>query len=1043
MLYVFLAIFETAKLLSGNGQIGWYHDWSIDPFPIYRWGSRLFWTLSESQFGAEVVGGAYFPFDLLMVALRLTGAQFQKILIVSLVSASGVFMHLLCRKLRMRGIGCFVAGILYMSTPVLVNRLLAGHIGYVLGYAIAPLTIWYSMKALESVKMERWIAYSIVAGLLYSVALYQIQLAIPIILLLLVLAIPSSRPRRLVSGMLSMAVIIVIGVFVKPDVLFAFSHISKTLSTAVQVASLKPDWILSASSNTDLLKSLSLTGWIAEVVGSLRSQDPAWHFFAVLVGAYVGATTIVAFRKRGLRWTLVGGLTFMTVLLGAGSTTAIGTRFWMTVYGLARWIVTMYYDPYFLMIIPAFGYSILLSYFVDSLLRINRVRGLSHIQVKKVRAIGLGLLLISMAYYVFANEQTYGFLQSYRLGKDYEETFRALAKDPGLYRVIWLPQSQWPFGMSMKGLPHTGIDPVADISPKPAIPQLTVWTSNEKAVEHGRYAYTFFIRAISQGFGGGSGTNHLGELLSFASVKSVYLRNDSALYDAPSLDFTSTVRSILSSQTDLSYSGNIGNITLFRNRNYMPIVSFVPSDRTALIVGDLATLMSMHQAEQLFGKKYDAFFFASQLNADDLGGISNSVSTVVISPRQFLDLAYALLPDENKITPRDFAASSPEWFDELFDSSWAAAAELGEPAVAGPGHNLTITYTASKSSDYTILAKIVHAPSIPSLRVLVDGISLSELTPLTIGGDTSSSLIPQSYQWTTLGSTWLERGEHVLTFQSGPAGRIYDGLARIMVVEPHVLEKAIANSIQLLSGKRVITVTELENSNDVRNRDWNLTSSLGASGGTAIVSNGKAQPLRYPVFFESEGACDLFLRVKGLGPSALNVYLEDKSGSHIRLDSRPSINSTDGYLWNRYGATNVTPGWYNVSIATSEKGLVADMMMIVQSGSPFADSRDHDQIRLESRQVNPTLYDVRLRSDTAGFLVISINNNQDWKLEGYEGNKAVLANGFATAYYFPSPADESFRFVYTKQDSYRTILETSWWAGAVLLTVAIVLLKKR
>lgn len=103
--------------------------------------------------------------------IGLNGESFSKILLITLFSLIGFSSYYFCRKIGLCFKSSFLAGFIYMTTPLVFNYSIMGWIFVLLVMIIIP---FFLLAFKLSVEKEK-IGYSIIAGLLFAIALLQSQ----------------------------------------------------------------------------------------------------------------------------------------------------------------------------------------------------------------------------------------------------------------------------------------------------------------------------------------------------------------------------------------------------------------------------------------------------------------------------------------------------------------------------------------------------------------------------------------------------------------------------------------------------------------------------------------------------------------------------------------------------------------------------------------------------------------------------------------------------------------------------------------------------
>src|SRR6266487_1434550 len=132
-LYLGIALLILGSILLSPGTVGFFHDWFIGPYPemnrswanngLYLWdsqsGSKLYptdWIIRLSLFPFTFLGGEILSKGLLIISVTLSGF--------------GAFC--LGRQLKLSSYVSFAIGILYIFSPIIFTRIVAGYIYYLI-----------------------------------------------------------------------------------------------------------------------------------------------------------------------------------------------------------------------------------------------------------------------------------------------------------------------------------------------------------------------------------------------------------------------------------------------------------------------------------------------------------------------------------------------------------------------------------------------------------------------------------------------------------------------------------------------------------------------------------------------------------------------------------------------------------------------------------------------------------------------------------------------------------------------------------------------
>ncbi len=172
-IYFAIAIFFLSKLLISSGDAA-QQDWGIPltASAAFRdFNSHLF-VWNYNGFGSHDLfwGFPFFPLiNAVLAPLGFVGGSEIKILAVFLVALGGVTAYLLARSFGLGKLSSFLAGLFFMSTPVVFNWLMFGWIFYLLAYDLLPLFVLFTKKFIVTGDFR----YALINGLVLAVATIQ------------------------------------------------------------------------------------------------------------------------------------------------------------------------------------------------------------------------------------------------------------------------------------------------------------------------------------------------------------------------------------------------------------------------------------------------------------------------------------------------------------------------------------------------------------------------------------------------------------------------------------------------------------------------------------------------------------------------------------------------------------------------------------------------------------------------------------------------------------------------------------------------------
>jgi len=138
----------------------------------------------------------------------LGGESISKEMLVFFFVLSGFSMFCFGRKtLKLNYYWSLIAGLVYIFSPIVFTRLVAGHIYYMIGYALMPFLLITFCKAKEAEKKQ--FQYAVASGLLFGLVGIQLQFLVMAFIILIILVLINYK--KLKNGLLSLTFTAIIG----------------------------------------------------------------------------------------------------------------------------------------------------------------------------------------------------------------------------------------------------------------------------------------------------------------------------------------------------------------------------------------------------------------------------------------------------------------------------------------------------------------------------------------------------------------------------------------------------------------------------------------------------------------------------------------------------------------------------------------------------------------------------------------------------------------------------------------------------------------
>lgn len=184
--YFIISFIIIVKELENGDYIGLHHDWE---FPhtnaeLLNCCLHSFFIWGDANLGSFLVYPAkYILFYLLLpfAYLGVDGIIVLKGILLFAIALSGYSMYYLLSKSFKLNIFCsFLAGFFYETSPVMFNKIAAGHLFYLVAYALSPLVLFYFNEYIHSLRTR----YLIISALLIALSATQLHFA-PMLLILI------------------------------------------------------------------------------------------------------------------------------------------------------------------------------------------------------------------------------------------------------------------------------------------------------------------------------------------------------------------------------------------------------------------------------------------------------------------------------------------------------------------------------------------------------------------------------------------------------------------------------------------------------------------------------------------------------------------------------------------------------------------------------------------------------------------------------------------------------------------------------------------
>lgn len=1016
------------RIILSPGTIGLNHDWTIPYYPdqILQQAAFVRSILGIQEFGVNewhYVGYWGYFFQFVFAAAGFGGDAVSKSFIVVFLGISGLGMYYLCRVYGLGYLPSLLSGLLYMLAPMPFNRIVSGHIYHLFAYAFVPFTLAGYVLAVRAKKLEVALRSALACGLALILTSTQLQVGFFAVALCLLIGLfelgrnlSIAKLARILIGTVLPLMMVVVAYF--PWIVLTLSG-RRELAAGLTI--FPQTWLLGQFELTDIASNMQLHFNLLPYAKQAHEGyiEPVWRLTAFII--LLIAFSAFAFRRTNrsdsMSWTTVA---LLFIFLAGGSFSPFWKEIWIFLHTYGVVITPFIGEMENLMYAPTVAVALLFGMSSDSVLsaRSGTVLKIASfirpISKKNVVTTLLVFLLLGYAYPHVEGYQYY--LQTYNPDPSYRRVYDWLDKDPQQFRIIWVPPFG-DYGLTYRGLKMAGIDPMVSFTPKPSFPQtvggLMIWGSAyaEGAMAQSRFTIVSLYEQRTQ---------YLGYILGTLEIKYLIMRNDAESVILPQLgypDYQARSAEVVSNQKDLRMLTRLGNMSVFVNDNHRDLVyASCPTD-TALVAGDLSTIVSQSYVafETAASRKMKSFIFASQLQRNELEFTQQSVPNVVVSSSDLRDLIYSVLRPENRV----YGSRTSGWANLYWPQEWAVAAQpiaamVSGSVLANAGATMKIPLEVLAEDYYAIWLKIYRGDESQAISFSIDGEKLQEIVTHDSGAG--------RFVWTKLSPIRLSKGHHELEAQA--KGRLE--AISLMAFHPEQEEGRLTGLLtDYLANKQFLVLQEAERVDS--GADW-AVAQVGAKASHGLALNSTRTPARvtYPLYLPSDGEYQFFIRAKAFQKTKLQVSLHTATRQNVTVEWLP----TQDFAWQAITFPSASAGWNNLTIGVPSGGISLDLIAARRTIEPeiFIECSDHLQVS----KSDPTRYQIVLNSSSPLFVVRGTAYTPRWLLSDESVNPiSIVVNGFQHGYYVNKTGPTHLTLTYPRQQ----IFEQLWYVPPVFYSV--------
>lgn len=596
IIYYILAFISLRKLFLSEGIIGLRHDWPIPPYSeqlverfkeiFYIWNDIIGYSPPHPALIYYRIFEA-----ILYPILGFNGEYVSKVIVIVMITISGFSMFLLLRSFGKGMISSFMAGLFYMFSPVVFNRVIAGHLAYMFSYSLSPLTMLFIIKAVRSSRILS--RYSIIAGLLMGFSFAQLQFSVMlaiIALIWLIFQIIFSRRPRIKKIVIIYAVVFLLSMilhlsWIIPG-LFKISGTYLTTKTPLSYHEIR--------SAPSISKAFLLVGYPHQYdYTNLIKREliiPEWYIFQAFI-VCLGILGLL-FSNRSSEDRILTFFALLIFVLGIflvkGTNHPLGDA-WKWLY-LNLPILRMFREVYHFMFLPVFSLTILIGITLDSIL----VR-LRSIGLKNIIIIFLLLMIIFLPEYpIFISGDFMGQIQTYKFSDDYRGLYDFLKNESDVFRILYIPLLQ---PIMYKNATYPGVDPMIKYSLKPTFCYTSGYGNRVDRFCRLTHCLILMLRENK--------TNQIVNLLSPLAVKYIVFRPSEYSYYyryVPMMQYhkekfwesNQILDDVLDAQLGINLFKRIGELKIYSlNKTFVKKFIYVSNEGFIVLTDDFRTLLEI------------------------------------------------------------------------------------------------------------------------------------------------------------------------------------------------------------------------------------------------------------------------------------------------------------------------------------------------------------------------------------------------------------------------------------------------------------------
>ncbi len=993
VLFLILTIVSSHSLIASPGVII-HHDWVIPPyreliiqdFPtefFSAWQSGVDITINSK--GGWILGLVN---RLLSLILGINGENLSKAYFVFTLWFSGFVMYCVGRAFRKSRLLSVFAGLFYMFSPWLFDRIVAGDFSRMFAYVLYPLCFYFFSKSIISNEDKNGdILYSLLIGILLSFVdnVAFIVIFSSLILYSIIRVICSDKRKKEIS-INTKSLVIIFCIFLVSNLYWIIPSLLLPQQAGLVSLATVSD-LIARSRNAQIINVIrcigSPMGWFSDSVSKDGILYPIWIAFSFLIP--IIAFSVSIFRPKDKNVIFFSLLAIISLFLGKGANPPLGQVYLWAYQNILYFQV--FRDPNKWVMTISLAYAFLLLESTELITTIaprvtwrpsTEIKTFSRVNRRKACSIFLTLMLLSTIFvfsYPFLTGNFGDILKTVDFPRSYQTVTQWLAEQSGDFRVLWLPPDSYT-QYDWIGSSYGQRDLIAAYSPKP---NLMIYSSSEI----GRFSY-FLASALYH-----NTTRYLGEILAIANVKYILLRNDAEGWWWRNFGWTREKLSyIIRNQLGLSLIKKVGMIDVYENQYYEPYQRISATNDITLISGGLSSLTSLTYLKNILNS---SLLFVDHIPLNSLQVYTKYANSIIIKDGDFLSFVFGFVQEEYIIELSKYATEGDEtkgWATLYASDYWwhhrYYPDSVVESAITSTNATLNVPFSSKQDGRYEIWIKSFWNPRISPI-VIIDDTKIGE-----INSEMFNSL---GYSWVKVNSTFLLPGSHLISIQS--SGSIKDEffseilVSKIAIVPEEVMEKAMINAINVANDKNILFILEAEKTRlDRAENFWVLNGSFDLDASQGLATTSKAYSfMSYDIFVPKSDSYEVSLRANSPQASKVDVSVDDNAIHSLFLDT-----STD-FQWFNVTTLHLSSGRHVVRLA-SDSGVSVDLLVL--KSLDYQKDTNSTIGGISYHEINPTKYEVHTELQGPYFLFFSEPYSNGWKasVNGIKIDSVPTCSGF-------------------------------------------------